>query len=363
MTREARQAETPRLDGQAGLTSRATTRAGQGYTLADLCNDGAGGHPAQRVTITRTTGGTFHAYYKPTDIGRFLVIRACVVRAGTYSFADAATFVLSIDDVTGGSIPAGDPLIPEGLNADVQYVPIEEAGGRFAVASYQSWALDLNDLKGVLSSTDVWRFNLVIACDATVACELVQFEEVSRFAVDTADSFGELPQDYLPRGAIIDGAHGTTRLLATMRAGHYLGVRTYHQRCMPQSAPWSTTSTTWAALNGDVETGTTPMKWGQRTRKMRGAAANGARVGWIVMYRITGASLGQKAQIRLNSGGTSSPYVLDLADISGSWADSTLGDGWLATNLTGSVDKIFFEARTDAGTLEICTRDVFDTPA
>lgn len=361
MTRAVRAAETPRVESQA-TPSRRTTHAVHPQTLADLCNDAAGASPGQRCTLIRNAGGTFNFYYQPTIIPRFLVLRACILRTGTYSFPDAVTFDLSIrDGVT--TILSSAAEIPDGLKADQQYVPNEAEGGRFATGSVQSWALDIDALVTAgLSATDPWRFTLAVTCDATAVCEVFQVEEVSRFAVDDAETFGELPNDYQPRGIIADGTHGTERLLITLREAMYSGVRTYHQLAVAEGFPWTVTSATYVALNGDIETGTTPMKWRVRPRPMRGSAANGARVRWMVRYKIVGAAGAQKGFVRLNTGGTSSPYVIPLTDISGAWADSAVTTAYLATNGTDGIDSLYFEAKVDAGTLSICARAVWDYP-
>lgn len=366
MTRAARSADTPRVDGQA-MFSRGTTFAAHGFSLADLCDDAAGGHPAQRLSLIRATSGTRHWFYQPTGIARFLVVRACVARIDhtTYTFPDGCTFDLSITDGTA-IIPSSDVRIPAGLKADIPYVPNEETGSRFGTAGYQSWALDLAALTTgslALSTSAPWRFTMALVSDTTAVCESFQVEEVTRFAVDTSESFGELPGDYLPRGQIVDGSHGLDRLLTTMRPAMYSGIRTYHQIAKADAAPWTTTSTVWVALSGDTEAGSTPLKWKVFARRMRAAATNGARLAWQVRYKIVGASGGQKAQIRLHTGGGSSPYTLDLTDISGSWADSSVAAAYLATNLTDGIDTIYFEARTDAGTLSISARCVRDNPA
>lgn len=363
MTRATRAAETPRVESQA-TPSRRTTYAAHPQTLADLCNDAAGADPGQRFTLRRNAGGLFHFFYQPTAIARFLVLRACVLRTGTYSFPDAVTFDLSIDDNVNPPILSSDPTIPDGLKADQQFVPIEEEGGRFATASHQSWALDLVALRGAgLSSTSPWRFTLSVTCDPTAVCELFQMEEVTRFAVDDAEVYGELPQDYQPRSPINNGAHGLERLLTTLREAHYSGLRTYHQLAVSESAPLTRTLTSYGALNGDVETGTTPNTWRMRARKMRGAAADGARVRWMVRYKIVGATGTDKGFVRLHTGGASSPYVIPLPDISGAWVDSDVGVAWLATNGAGAIDALHFEAKVDAGTLSICARAVWDYPA
>lgn len=80
-------------------------------------------------------------------------------------------------------------------------------------------------------------------------------------------------------------------------------------------------------------------------------------------YRITGASAGQKGHVRIVTGGTSSPYQIDLPDITGSWADSPTGALYLSTSVTDRIDTLYFEATTDGGTLDLCARTVWDYPA
>lgn len=355
--------ETPIVLAQA-MPSRATTRASHPFTLADLIDDAAMGHPGQRLTFTRTTGGTFHGFYQPTIGPKYLVCRACVLRRGTYSPGDGVTYDLSVTDGTT-TISSSSSTIPAGLKTDlIQYPGAVGLGTRFGSAAYPEWYLSISDLVAAgLSSSAVWRFTLVVVCGGTAASEVFTVEEVSRFLTDDSEAIGQVPQDFLPRGQIIDGAHGTERMLVTLREAMYSGLRTYHQRAVDPSTPWSTTSGTWGCWSGDTEAGTTPLKWKVPVRKMRGASADGARALWAVRYRITGASAGQKGHVRIVTGGTSSPYQIDLPDITGSWADSPTGALYLSTSVTDRIDTLYFEATTDGGTLDLCARTVWDYPA
>lgn len=363
MTTSPRILETPRVESQA-TPSRATTRAIHAFTLADLCDDASAGHPAQRLTFGRCVAGTYHGFYQPTKGAAYLVLRACVLRTGTYSPGDGVTYDLSITDGTT-TVLSSNAKIPAGLKADLTYYPgLVGLGTRFGGGAYLEWYLSLADLVGLGLSTSVpWRFTLVVTCGATVVSELFQMEECPRFLVDTADALGQLPQDYLPRGQIVDGTNGTERMLTTLREAHYSGLRTYHQMSRPEASPWTTTSATYALWLGDSEAGTTPAKWRERVRLMRAAAANGARFRWIVRYKIVGAAGADKGFVRINTGGGSSPYVITLTDITGAWADSPVGDGYLANNASGAIDTFYFEAKVDAGTLSLSARAVWDYPA
>lgn len=354
---------TPTVLAQA-TPSRATTRAVQPFTLVDLIDDAAEGHPGQRLTFTRSTGGTYHAFYQPTIGPKYLVCRACVLRRGTYSPGDGVTYDLSITDGTT-TISSSSSAIPAGLKADlVQYPGAVGLGTRFGSASYPEWYLSIPALIAAgLSSSAPWRFTLVVVCGTTAASEVFTMEECPRFVADDSETIGQVPPDFLPRGQIVDGSHGTERMLTTLREAMYSSLRTYHCRAVDPSAPWSTTGGSWGCWAGDTETGTTPLKWKVPVRKMRGSASNGARALWMVRYRITGASAGQKGYVRIVTGGASSPYQIDLTNVTGSWTDSPTGSLYLSTSVTDRIDTLYFEAKTDGGTLELCARGVWDNPA
>lgn len=344
------------------MPSGATTRASHAFALADLCNDAAGGHPGQRATILHTGSGTFQLFYQAAA-ARYVLLRACVVRTGIYSLVyDGVTLELSITDGTT-AIPSSDATIPEGLGADLLYQPgAGGLGSRLGSAQYLSWYLDVDALVTAgLDPSVPWRLQVIVVAGATAALESFTLEEAPRFLVGTADGYGQIPQDYLPRAPIVDGSRGLERLRTTMRAGHYLGLRTYHAMSRAEAAPIYTTSGTFAALTGDTEAGTTATKYKVRARKMRGAAD--CPVAWLVRYKIVGASPGQKGQVRLYTGGAGSPYTLDLTDVSGSWATSPVGSAALSTAASGSLDTLYFAARTDGGTLSLCARTVWDNPA
>ena len=90
---------------------------------------------------------------------------------------------------------------------------------------------------------------------------------------------------------------------------------------------------------------------------MRGTTA--ARVRLFARYRITGASPGDKGYLRLTTG--AGAYADVLTDVSGAWVDAAPLTAYLST--TGGTDTLAFDAKRDAGTLEVSARLVVDDPA
>ena len=112
MTTRPRILEAPRIDPQT-YAVRATARASNGLTLAELANDAAFGHPAQRLSIPRTTGGTFHGWlvpWKDLRLVRVTILSALRV-AGAWSAGDGVTVALSITD--GTTTVTSAPAIPD----------------------------------------------------------------------------------------------------------------------------------------------------------------------------------------------------------------------------------------------------------
>lgn len=359
MTTDRRTLTTPHLDAQT-FAVRRTCRASHPATLAELCNDAAGGHPRQRATITRTTGGTFQLFYRPTVPTRFLRVTAVVAqRSSTYTSWHGATLDLSVHDGTT-SVTSSDASIPYGLKADVSHRPASP--GLFwtvSGANTLSWTLDVDQLVGAgLDDTKLWRLAVVVACDATVAVELVQIEELPRMLVDTAESFGQLPQDYQPRGIIKSGATGLQRLHATARVSRVDCLRTYHALAMPEASPWTITSTSFAAWPGDTESAGVARKFFVRARAVRGTASE-CRARYVIRYRCLGMSGADKATVRLHTGGTGTPFALDLTDLSGSWVTSTEKTIYLPTS---AEVQLYWDGKVTAGSCEIVARPVQDYP-
>lgn len=364
MTTAPRTLTTPTLEAQT-FAVRRTCRASHPATLAELVNDAAGGHPGQRATLNRTTGGTYQLFYRPTVPTRYLRLSAVVTRRDSaYTVGDGARFDLSVHDGTT-DIASSDASIPDGLKLDITHqIPDAALATRWVIsaANTLTWTLDVDALVAAgLDATALWRLALVIACDATVAVELVQLEELPRMLVDTAESFGQLPSDYQPRGLIQDGASGLQRIHATARVARVDCLRTYHALAMPEAAPWVLSSTSYAAWPGDVESAGVARKYRIRARKIRGTASE-CRARYVIRYRNLSMTAGQKATVRLYTGGTGgggSPYLLDLSDVSGAWVTSSEKTIYLPTS--GEV-TLYWDGKVDAGTCEIVARPVYDYP-
>lgn len=359
MTTAARSLTTPTLEAQT-FAVRRTCRASHPATLAELANDAASGHPGQRATITRTVGGTYQLFYQPTSAVRFLRLSATVAQSGaSYTAGDAATFELSITDGTT-TVASSDPEIPAGLDGSVGYRP---AGvGLFWTVSGAgaiTWWLDVDELVAAgLSASALWRLRVVITCGATVAVELLQLEEAPRMLVDTAEAWGQIPTDYQPRAIIQSGASGLQRIGTTARVARVEGLRTYHALVVPEAAPWTITSTSFAAWPGDTESAGVARKWIVRARKIRGTVSE-CRARYVIRYRNTGMSGADKATVRLYTGAATAYYDLDLTDLSGSWVTSSPKTVYLP--VSGDT-TLYWEAMVTAGTCEIVARPVWDYP-
>lgn len=359
MSTQPRSLTTPSLEAQT-FAVRRTCRASHPHALADLANDAAGGHPAQRATITRTTGGTFQLFYQPTTVARFLRMTATVAQNGSsYTAGHAATFDLSVSDGTT-SVASSDASIPYGLKADVGHRPA--AVGLFwtvSGANELTWWLDVDELVGAgLDASLLWRLQVVIACGATVAVELLQLEEAPRMLVDTAESWGQIPTDYQPRSIIQSGASGLPRIGTTARVARVEGLRTYHALVVPQSAPWTITSTSFAAMPGDTESAGVARKWIVRARKIRGTVSE-CRARYVIRYRNLSMSGADKATVRLYTGAATASYDLDLTDLSGAWVTSSTRTIYLPVSGDAT---LYWEAKVTAGTCEIVARPVWDYP-
>lgn len=361
MTTQSRSLVTPALDAQA-FAARATARSVHAFTLADLANDAAGGHPSQRWALSRRESGTWHGFYEADSTAEWLVVRAVLSRKGVAVLTDTTTLALTVTDGTtvANTLAEG---IPDGLRADRGLVLPSGAVwmARHEALGVHLFRISLAKLRSVLTASTHWRFKLVIATGSSHYVESFTIEEASRFAIDTGDAFGQLPQSYLPRGLVVDGdPGGLPRIGATLEAAFDKSRRTYHAASVEESTPWTTSSTSYATLAGDAEPGGAAVQHVTRGRRMRDGAD--CRVRFRVRYKITGASTGDTATIRLHTGGGSSPYALVLADTAGTWADSNLAVGYIKTSGTDYLDTLYWSAKTTSGTLAVCARGVWDHP-
>lgn len=359
MTAHPRNLNAPVLEAQTFATRR-TARASHGAALADLAADAAGGHLGQRWTIARVEATVRHWFFESASNARFLDALAVVGNKGsTWTDGDAVTLALTITDGTTVANALVDG-IPDGLRGDrdLAPAPIASYAARHRSFTVHRWTLDLDTIRGVLGASTRWRLTLTVTCDATCYLESFQVTELPRFVVDSADTYGQPPQDYLPRAPVVDGAAGLQRVGATLEAAYDGSLRTYHAAGRDEGAPLSTTSATYAVLSGDSEPGGAAVQYVTRPRKMKGTAS--ARVRFRCRYRITGGGGAATGGLRLTTG--VSTYDLALTDTSGAWADSGVEAARLKTDGTDSLDSLSWKGKTSAGTLEISAITVWDYP-
>lgn len=361
MTTTPRILITPRVESQA-YASTVTAHATHPAVLAELADDAAGGHPSQRATLTRTTGGTF-AFYYTRSAARHLVVRASVSAKGTYNPAHAVTIALTFDDGAGHTV-AASPQIPDGLTATASLTPVTGSASlaRANTVAHYEWVLSVTAIAAVLVGGNDWRIDAVVTCGGTTYLEHFQIEELPRWLVDDAETYGQVPGVYLPRGLVVDGDPlGLQRIGATLREAYFNGLRCYHAMARPTSSPWSTSSTTYATLDHDLEPGTGPIVHVMRPRRMRGATE--CRVRARLRYRtVAMGAPGDKAFVRLHTGSASSPFTASLSNTSGAWTDATVLVGYLKTTSADRLEALHWQAKVDSGSVELCTRYVLDYP-
>ena len=348
MTTDTRILITPRLES-AAYASTTTARAHHAATLAELVDDASGGHPGQRWRVNRNGSGTFHGFYRHTTNGaKHLVVRATVGVKGSPVAGNGASLTLSVTD--GTNTVSATPTIPAGLDGTPVWEPLRVTSRTISFATFE-WVLSLDALDATLTANDDWRFVLVTVVDAAAYLELFEVEELPRWVVDTADGYGQIPTDYLPRGVIRDGAGGLQRIGTTLRAAYLESLRTYHAMSRPEASLWQCTSGSYGGLSNDVESGTTAIRYVVRPRRMRGSTRT--RVRWRLRYRIVGASdPAHTGKVRLYTGHGSSPFELTLADTAGVWTDTAVQTAYLKTDGTNYLDTLYFEAKRDSGTLD-----------
>jgi len=362
MTTTPRTLITPTFDLQTAKV-RATTRATHGGTLATLTSDAAGGHLGQCARVFFSPGGTHNLIYWSRNGVKYLAVRALLGPIGAYTITHHLTLDLSARDQTGNTVASSSTAIPSGIKADVQYhLPGNSFSDRWRNSSGLEWWLSVDELVSAgLVIGEVWVVELVISTSgSSIGVENFQITEVPRFAVDSTEDFGQPLTDFLPRGVIVDGSpSGLQRLNESVVWGYENVFRTYHHRSYPHGSPLTTTSATFTAMTGDVESGSNPKKWIVRPRRLRGQSTSGCRVQWATFYKTSGASGGT---LRLNSGGFGGPYDLVLAGTSGTWALSNVAQAYLDTSAGEGLDTITFQAKVTAGTLSVATIGVVDDP-
>lgn len=356
MTTRAILLQTPFVD-LATFGSTLTARASHAQALALLATDAAAGHPRQRAHIDRTVGGTYHVMLKRR--ARYLLVRAAIALKSSFSSVDNIDIDLAIGDGTT-TITSSDARIPVGLKADTNALaPPATATERLDAPAVLAWVLDLADFETgspSLSGDDRLLSFVVSASGSNIYCEHLTVEELPRWLIDEAD-VGVIPELFLPRGTIIDGATGLERLWDTARQGYTRALRTYHQLVRDEADPWTIVSGSSTAWTGDQESAGVARKYSARARTMRDTTD--PRISFRVRYRATGASPGDVATVVLVTGAGS--YSLSLTDTSGSWVEAET-QGYLDA-ATPEQQLSWKGSRTGSGTWEICSRTVFDDPA
>ncbi len=347
MTITPRRLNAPAVWSQPRASLR-TAQASHAFDAADLATDAASGHPGQRATILRNAGGTFHCFWHPTTTTRFLEVAVTIAPKVAWVVPDGVTVDLAVTD--GAATVSGSTAIPSVFrSAAVTHWPgldLSRASSSHRIVGH----LDRTALDATLDATLPWRLTFVLTATGTgSACvEAVEVAEMSRFAVDSAESYGEIPSTYLPRSIITDAL---SRTGATLEAAYDLNRRTYHALSLEEGSPDVVTAASWAAIPGSQTiAGSTAAAWKVHPRRIFGDPA----VLFGVRYKTSGATAGD---VRITTG--AGTYALALPGTSGAWADLLTGAGAL---LDASADTITWEAQVGAGTLSIASYWVVDDP-
>lgn len=361
MTTETRSLSTPRVEARSFAVGT-TARAAHPSALSDLANDAAGGHPAQRMTLRRVvSSGVYHTHWIPTAVPKFLRVTA-LFTSSAVSFTNGVHVKLDITDGTT-TVVYTDPEVPPGLQGDVNHTSGYSTSqpSRLGAGARGTWTLDVDALvtAGLSLTATAWRFIWTLIVTSPGELEHLTIDELPRFAVDDSEDFGQVQGTYLPRGIVRDGSPlGLPRLWETTRVGLMLGLRTYHSLARPEGDPWLVTSTAFGTFGGsDEESAGVPARYIVRPRAMR--ASTTTRVRYLIRYKITGASPGDTATVRLTTGVTT--YDVVLTDVSGSWAESAWTTARLAAAAT---DELTWLAKVSNGasTLRVIARPVIDYP-
>lgn len=343
MTTRSRDLTTPALYSQT-RPSRGTAQASQSSALAEIANDAAGGHPAQRATVLRNEGGTFHCFIWPDTTAIYYAVRV-TASWETAPVFNASTVTLAVTDGTTTVGPGASVYLPRDLLAPI--LP-GLSGSRLTDFETRAVVVQRDSLVAAgLSPSVPWRFTFVVTTVATYV-EAIEIAEVSRFATDTADTYGADPDYYQPRSIIDDNV---VAIGATLEAAHDLQRRTYHAVSLDEGAHDDVTSGTYAPIPGSqLESAGVASRWQVRPRLMGGVPT----VQFGVRYRTTGMHTGG---VRITTG--AGTYTLTLPTTSGAWVDDFTGVGYLAQATT---DEIHWDAFSSAGTMHITSYWIVETP-
>ena len=186
MTTRHRDLTTPALYSQT-RPSRGTVQASQSATLAEIANDAAGGHPAQRATVLRNVGGTYCCYIWPDTTAIYYSVRITASWILVFYAINTATVTLAVTDGTTTVGPSASPYLPRDLQS---FTSPGASGSRLRDFETTTAYVQRDSLVAAgLSPSVPWRFTFVVTTSGA-AVEAIEIAEVSRFATDTADTYG-----------------------------------------------------------------------------------------------------------------------------------------------------------------------------
>jgi len=364
--------QSPALEARSFATGT-TAAASATATLAELADDAATGNPGQRMTLGKIVndGLTFDrfasTYYIAAGAARFLRVCFEVESAYAAGLQTWLTVGLAIQDSAGNTVSPSSTAIPYGLKNDVDYSAWFNLGAapRFASGQRPVFWLDVEALitAGLVAADAPWRFAWTISMhDANAYLRGLQVEERAQFLIDESAAFGQIPTDYLPRYAVVDGTPGgMQRLWETVRGGNVANLRTYHGMSRGDTSPWLVSATSFAPFGSDTESTGVAARYRVRGRRMRGATACPVR--WCVLYKFTGGSAGQTATVKLTTGTGSTTVTVSWADNT-TWYTSALVTGASLDNTTTHDDVVWSGLVSTSGPiLSVAARYVFDDPS
>lgn len=330
MTREARLSGACPPSSETIARVRATVYGPQFAELARIANYACLDCPAQRFSASDLAPGTEAFSYTPsaTPARRYLRVTVRLIPAAGVTTTGSVT--LTVTDNLGNSLTGAVSTIPLGFRGEAVRASSAAVGSRFDFATVIVGDFDLAAMAATLTGADwSWSFATTLGggADSLVS---IDAEELPRFLIDTAETYGALPGAYLGGAEIDDdSATGTERILTTL-VGARTTQRVYLSLAWPQdtaAAIPQTTATSYAALT-NLDEGGSVETWRVYVRRLAASSAQGESVRFRVLYKVTG---GGSAAVRLVTGSSSSPFV--LASLSSStWVWSSWKAAYLATD-------------------------------
>lgn len=330
MTREAHLPGACPPSNELVARVRATVYGPQLAELARLANFGCLDNPAQRFSAADLEPGTAAFSYTPasTPARRYLRVTVRLIPAASVTTTGSVT--LTVTDNLGHSLTGATSEIPLGFRGESLPASAAAVGSRFDFATVLTGDFDLGAMAATLTGADwSWSFATTLGggADSLVS---IDAEEIPRFVVDTAETYGALPGAYLGGAEIDDdAATGTERILKTLE-GARLTQRVYLSLAWPQDTAATipqTTATSYGALT-NLDEGGLPETWRVYVRRLAASSAQGEAVRFRVLYKVTG---GGSANVRLVTGSSSSPFALASLS-SATWVWSSWKTAHLATD-------------------------------